>query len=98
MNAPTIDRRLNLALQRRQNIAQCLRAAASSFPDKPAIVFENQTLSYRDFDSAARRSAGQLIAMGVAPGERVALHMLNSSELAIAYFACFYAGAVAVPI
>ena len=98
MNAPTIGRRFDLALQRGQNIAQCLRAAASSFPDKPAIVFENQTLSYRDFDRAAQRSAGQLIAMGVAPGERVALHMLNSSELAIAYFACFYAGAVAVPI
>jgi long-chain acyl-CoA synthetase len=51
-----------------------------------------------EFDHEARDLASKLIACGVKPGDRVALHLYNCPELAISYFACFYAGAVAVPI
>jgi long-chain acyl-CoA synthetase len=76
----------------------CLHTAASKVPDKIAIVSGEERLSYRAFDREARRLAHRLIAAGIAPGDRVALHMLNGIDLAVSYFGCFYAGAIAVPI
>ena len=75
-----------------------LRTVAARLPDKPAVIFAGQTLGYREFDLEAQRLALKLIASGVSPGDRLALHMYNGSELAISYFACFYAGAIAVPV
>ena len=75
-----------------------LHAAASKAPDKIAIASDKERISYRTFDEEARRLAHRLISAGVAPGDRVALHMLNGVDLAVSYFGCFYAGAIAVPI
>jgi long-chain acyl-CoA synthetase len=79
-------------------LASLLRDASTHFPNKPALKLENRVLTYAEFDIQARRFACQLIASGVNPGDRIALHMRNAAEIAIAYFACFYAGAIAVPI
>jgi long-chain acyl-CoA synthetase len=59
---------------------------------------KNLVLTYAELDSEAQRLARRLIACGTRPGDRVALHMHNGAEIAIAYFACFLAGAIAVPI
>jgi long-chain acyl-CoA synthetase len=79
-------------------IASALHRAASCAPTKPALIVGGRAMDYRELDRQARDIAVRLIAAGVAPGDRVALHMHNSFELAVAYFACFYAGAVAVPV
>ncbi len=81
-----------------RNLASCLGEAALRFPDKLALIFEDRRLGYSSFDAEARRLARKLIASGVSPGDRVVLHMHNCSDLAIGYFACFYAGAIAVPV
>ncbi|HEX3405657.1 MAG TPA: AMP-binding protein, partial [Caulobacteraceae bacterium] len=57
-----------------------------------------ERLTYRALDEEARRLAHRLIRAGVEPGDRVALHLLNGIALAVGYFGCFYAGAIAVPI
>jgi long-chain acyl-CoA synthetase len=75
-----------------------LRAAALNFPGKTAIVSDGELISFRALDGEARRLAQRLIAAGVAPGDRVALHLLNGIDLVVSYFGCFYAGAIAVPI
>jgi long-chain acyl-CoA synthetase len=80
------------------SLVSSLRTAAARLPDKPAVIFAAQIISYREFDLEAQSLALKLIASGTGPGDRVALHMYNGSELAIGYFACFYAGAIAVPI
>ena len=79
-------------------LASSLRGAVALFPNKPAIIFDGRTLSYLELDREAQRRALTLIAAGVGPGDLVALHMDNGSELAVGYFACFYAGAIAVPV
>ncbi len=38
------------------------------------------------------------MAAGVRPGERIGVHMLNCSEVALSYVGCLKAGAIAVPI
>jgi acyl-CoA synthetase (AMP-forming)/AMP-acid ligase II len=75
-----------------------LRNAATLLPNKPALHLQDGVLTYTELDVEARLLARQLIACGAKPGDRVALHMHNGAEIAIAYFACFLAGAIAVPI
>jgi long-chain acyl-CoA synthetase len=80
------------------SLASLLRDAASRVPNKPALYMKDRVLTYAELDGQAQRLARRLIACGTKPGDRVALHMQNGAEIAIAYFACFLAGAIAVPI
>lgn len=60
--------------------------------------FEGQarSWSYGAFRQTLRRFAAGLEARGVAPGQRVLVHLDNSPESIIAWLGCAYAGAVAV--
>ena len=80
------------------SLASLLRDAVSRVPDKPALYMKDRVLTYTELDGEAQRLARRLIACGAKPGDRVAIHMLNGAEIVIAYFACFLAGAIAVPI
>jgi long-chain acyl-CoA synthetase len=79
-------------------LALRLHAAASELPRKIAIASGAERLSYHALDTEARRLADKLMSVGIVPGDRVALHMHNGIDLAVSYFGCFYAGAIAVPV
>ncbi len=78
------------------NVARALERAARHFPDKPAILFEDRRLSYRELDRAAGRTAHALAIRGVGPGDRVALFLPNIPAFAVAYQAVQKLGAIAV--
>jgi long-chain acyl-CoA synthetase len=80
------------------NVARALERAARHFPDKPAILFEDRRLSYRELDGAASRTARALAIRGVGPGDRVALFLPNIPAFAVAYQAVQKLGAVAVSV
>ena len=80
------------------NIAENLVRARLFFPDKAALVFENQTLTYRQLDEQVNRLANGLRALGVAKGDRVALFLPNIPEFVVGYFAVQKLGAIAVSI
>src|SRR5215831_2240974 len=81
------------------SLASLLRdAAGRRVPSKPALYIKDRVFTYAELDGEAQRLARRLVACGAKPGDRVALHMQNGAEIAIAYFACFLAGAIAVPI
>lgn len=80
------------------NIAQNIERATCHFPDAPAIFFEGQTISYRALSAAVDRAAHGLIALGVAPGDRVALFLPNIPAFPIAYLATVKLGAIAVSV
>lgn len=65
---------------------------------KPAVIEGDHSLSWRDFDRAQNRIANGLRALGVKPGDRVALIMHNSIPMVEAMFAIARAGAVIVPL
>ncbi|RVU22311.1 acyl-CoA synthetase [Streptomyces antnestii] len=67
-------------------------------PDRAAVVFEDRTLTYRELDELSRRLAGRLAAEGVAPGDRVAVHLPNCPQFLIAFLAILRLGAVHVPV
>jgi long-chain acyl-CoA synthetase len=55
-------------------------------------------VSYREWQTRARAVSDRLQALGVAPGDRVALAAQNHPDWAIAFFGIQYAGATAVPL
>jgi len=63
----------------------------------PAVVEAAGTHSYADLKAAAARLAGELLALGLAPGERVGILGLNSFFWVAAYLAAMKLGLVAVP-
>jgi fatty-acyl-CoA synthase len=66
--------------------------------DRCAIRFAGRNISSRDLLIDARRLAKALAASGVSKGMRVAVHMANRPEFAIASFAIAMLGAVMVPV
>jgi long-chain acyl-CoA synthetase len=67
-------------------------------PEKLAIVFGEQTWTYAEFDEITDYIAGNLLAAGLKPRDRIAFHLLNGPELAMGYIGCLKAGCIAVPI
>jgi malonyl-CoA/methylmalonyl-CoA synthetase len=59
---------------------------------------DDVSLSYRDVDERAARTAAALAELGVAPGERVSVQVEKSPEALILYLACLRAGFVYHPL
>ena len=71
-----------------------LRRSAERFPQKPAMLWEGRSLSYRALDDAANRLANALIAHGIAKGAKVAIISRNRIEYGISFFGVARSGAV----
>ena len=67
-------------------------------PDKTAIIFENQQLSYRELNSRANCLAHCLVENGVKEGSLVPLCINRSVEMIIAILGILKAGGAYVPI
>ncbi len=78
------------------NIAQHLERAVRHFPDKAAIVFEDQTISFAGLQEQVDRTAHALVDLGVSQGDRVGLFLPNIPEFAVVYLAVQKLGAIAV--
>ena len=66
--------------------------------ERVALTAGDRDYSYAALAEAALRVGAALRARGLQAGERVAFFLPNCVELAIAYFGCFAAGLVAVPL
>ena len=80
-------------------LAHNLAVSAAAYPDRAAIGFFGQDLTYRAFAAQVEQFAGWLRhRAGVQRGERVALFMQNSPQWLIACHGALRADAVVVPI
>ena len=79
-------------------LAEMLDAAAEEFPDRPYLITDQRTWTYREMAQWVRQLAGGLVTAGVRPGEHVALVMANYPAFAALKFAIAAVGAVAVPV
>ncbi|MFV9503665.1 MAG: long-chain-fatty-acid--CoA ligase [Oscillochloridaceae bacterium umkhey_bin13] len=68
------------------------------FPDRVAVIYGEQRLTYTDLDERVRRFAAALRGLGVGPGDRVAFLCPNTPPLLEAHLACPILGAVLVAI
>ncbi|HEX7922467.1 MAG TPA: AMP-binding protein [Bradyrhizobium sp.] len=72
--------------------------AAARWPNSPAVWFKGVDHSFAELDAAIDEAARGLIALGIAPGDKVALLITNRPEFIVALYAVFKIGAVAVPL
>jgi long-chain acyl-CoA synthetase len=74
-----------------------LTRAVARYPDKPALVYFNRAITFRQLDELTDRLAAALQEMGIGPGDRVSIFLPNCPQAVLAYQAIWRAGAVAVP-
>ena len=80
------------------NLAAALEHTARMMPDRLALTCGGQHLSYARTNQLAERVAAGLHAIGIAPGDHVALSAPNIPMFAVAYYGILKAGAVVVPL
>ena len=73
-----------------------LSRAAQTQPDKIALVFNQQRISYAELQRDALRLAARLLTLGIAPLDRVVLQLPNIPEFVLVYFALVRIGAIPV--
>jgi malonyl-CoA/methylmalonyl-CoA synthetase len=67
------------------SIVEAVLTHAQGEPECPAILFEDQTISYGQLALEVKRFAHALAAWGLQPGDRVALFLENSPAFVAAY-------------
>src|ERR1700736_4001757 len=87
-----------LAGARRMSHGEQLARAARKTPEKTALRFEGDHLTYAGLDDRVTRLARALADRGVAFGDRVGVLMANRLEVVEASLAAARLGAVAVPV
>ncbi len=80
------------------NIAWWVQRWAELTPAKPAIIFEEQTITYQSLCLRADRTSCWLQSIGIEKGDRVAVMLNNCPEFFDLFLACSRLGAIFVPI
>ncbi|HXV87385.1 MAG TPA: long-chain fatty acid--CoA ligase [Gemmatimonadales bacterium] len=78
-------------------LPQWLDRTATRYPERPALIFRNRTLTYQELKNQVDRLASALAGLGVHQGDRVAMQFPNLPHMVISYYAVQVLGAVAVP-
>lgn len=79
-------------------IYNILKQTASRAPDRIALIFAGSEITYAELKDLADRFASALEDMRVKKGDRVAIHLVNCPQFAIAYFGAMKIGAVFSPL
>jgi len=81
------------------DLSTVIERNAAFTPDKPAVVFDGSTLTYRALEERIAKAAQALKAeLGVGRGDRVAILSLNHPDYLVLLYACARLGAILVPL
>src|ERR1700694_4194437 len=81
------------------DLSELIERNAAFTPDKAAVVFEGEILSYAAFSARIEQAACALKAeFGVSRGDRVAILSLNRPDYLVLLYACARLGAMLVPL
>ncbi|GAC1410009.1 MAG: AMP-binding protein [Gemmatimonadaceae bacterium] len=81
----------------RRILIDYLSEASLKCPDRTAILFKGSKMTYRQLQDDAHSLSAALVAIGVKPGDRVALCLPNCPQFMVAEFAAWMAGAIVCP-
>ncbi len=73
-----------------------LHDIAGRFPDKLALGFAHESLTFAELDQRSRALAARWRDWGVRPGDRVGLLAEPCAAIVVAFWAALYADAIAV--
>lgn len=79
-------------------VNQILQQRTKQFPNKPAIVFKGQPITFLQLHDEAMRLAHALKNLGVQKGDKVGIYLPNCPEYIYSYLAVFCLGATGVPL
>ena len=82
-----------------------LAESAAKHPDHLAVIFGgslgssvlDSSITYQQLDEEVNRFAAAVQALGVKPGDRIAIFMPNCPQFVIAYYGAMRAGGISVP-
>ena len=80
------------------NLASVLEFSAYEYPEKAAIIFGEQEITFAQLNTFCNKIANGLAAAGIGKGDKVVLSCLNLPYFPMAYYAILKVGAVVVPI
>jgi len=80
------------------NISWWVQRWSELYPQKVAIIFEGEEITYLDLHRRANRTACWLQSLGIEKGDRVAVMLENIPQFIEIYLACARLGAIFVPI
>jgi long-chain acyl-CoA synthetase len=72
--------------------------AAEKYPDRTAIIYLGERITYRKLVEQIRRFATALDGLGIQKGDKIMLYIPNCPQFLIAYFGAHLIGAVPVPV
>lgn len=80
------------------NLGQLLEYATKKYPDKVALIYQQQRVTYKELFYWVTLFARKLQAMNIKPRDRVLLFFENSIEFYVGYYAIVQIGAVVAPL
>jgi len=79
-------------------IVELLEKNARDIPEKTAIIFHEERMSYRELDDTVNKVTNFLIDTGVKKGDRIGLMLPRIPELVVGFLAAAKALGIAVPV
>ncbi len=80
------------------NVASSVERGHRGHPERPALLFEGEAISYRRLNELASFEAARLRAAGIERGDRVALCLPNTPQFVASYLGALKLGAIAVSV
>jgi long-chain acyl-CoA synthetase len=80
------------------NLAVALQESARLYPNKTAVILDQQKISYGELNAAANQVANSLRSLGVHRGDKVALMLPNVPQFPVIYYGILKLGATVVPL
>jgi fatty-acyl-CoA synthase len=80
------------------DVGYITRKRADMHPEKTAIIFEDQPITYKALNEGANQWAHLFLEKGIRKGDRVAVVLLNCVEFLEAFFGAAKLGAIFVPL
>lgn len=80
------------------NIAQLLEQNTQKYPQKAALIFKEQIITFPQLRNQAFKLADSLKRLGIKKGDKVVIYLPNWPEYIYSYLALWSLGATAVPL
>ena len=81
-----------------RTIHDILETTAKKYPQKPAVIFQGQVISFQALEENVLKLACLLKSKGIVKGDKFGIYLPNAPEYVYGYLAAFYLGATCVPL
>ncbi|KTC71525.1 acyl CoA synthetase, long chain fatty acid:CoA ligase [Legionella birminghamensis] len=79
-------------------LSTLLNESAAAFPDKLALMVDEQKICYAELLQLSNNLAASFLNNNIKEGDCVAFLLPNCLEFVLCYYACFISGAIALPV